>query len=260
MRVSSIVVVCSDLNRNVMHGIVCRGFVWMMVLASEVRVYVLCVWESVCVCERERECVCKKSKNSEQRLRDTESENALARVRDRERARGRPERFGEIERARERQGVLENTRKSEIECERVRDRERQREGERVVCLTECERRHAQKSVREFERVWDTVPVSTTEIAFPLSLAWSLVRTHERTREYEFMSHMNESCLIWMSHVAYEWVMSHMNESCLIWMSHVSYEWAMSHMNESCLIWVSQERILMSTNMSHRTKECSYRAL
>jgi len=25
------------------------------------------------------------------------------------------------------------------------------------------------------------------------------------------------------HVSYEWVMSHMNESCLIWMSHVSYE-------------------------------------
>jgi len=25
-----------------------------------------------------------------------------------------------------------------------------------------------------------------------------------------------------SHVSYEWVMSHMNESCLIWMGHVSY--------------------------------------
>ena len=35
-----------------------------------------------------------------------------------------------------------------------------------------------------------------------------------------------------------WVMSHMNESCLIWMSHVSYEWVMSHMNESCLIWIN----------------------
>jgi len=50
--------------------------------------------------------------------------------------------------------------------------------------------------------------------------------------------MNESCLIWISHVSYEWVMSHMNESCLIWMSHVSYEWVMSHMNESCLICMS----------------------
>jgi len=29
------------------------------------------------------------------------------------------------------------------------------------------------------------------------------------------------------------VMSHMNESCHIWMSHVTYEWVMSHMNESC---------------------------
>ena len=50
--------------------------------------------------------------------------------------------------------------------------------------------------------------------------------------------MNESCLIWMSHVSYEWVMSHMNESCLLWMSHVSYEWVMSSMNESCLIWMN----------------------
>ena len=37
----------------------------------------------------------------------------------------------------------------------------------------------------------------------------------------------------MSHVTYERVMSHMNESCLIWMRHVSYEWVMSHINESC---------------------------
>ena len=37
------------------------------------------------------------------------------------------------------------------------------------------------------------------------------------------------------------VMSHMNESCLIWMSHVSYEWVMSHMNESCLIRTSRAR-------------------
>jgi len=29
----------------------------------------------------------------------------------------------------------------------------------------------------------------------------------------------------------EWVMSHMNESCHIWMSHVTHEWGMSDMNE-----------------------------
>ena len=78
-------------------------------------------------------------------------------------------------------------------------------------------------------------------------------------------YVNESCLIWMSHVSYEWVMSHMNESCLMWMgrvpiSRVSYLWT-SHvandfgkeahetrliqmntsrlvtMNESCRKWV-----------------------
>jgi len=47
--------------------------------------------------------------------------------------------------------------------------------------------------------------------------------------------MNESCLIWLSHVSYEWVMFHMNESCPICMSHVSYAWVMSHMNEINLL-------------------------
>jgi len=42
-----------------------------------------------------------------------------------------------------------------------------------------------------------------------------------------MSHINESCHIWMSRVICEWVMSHVIESCHIWMSHVA------HMNESC---------------------------
>ena len=68
--------------------------------------------------------------------------------------------------------------------------------------------------------------------------------------YEWvMSHINESCRIWMSHVTYEWVMSHMNESCS--MSHVPRVWAMflmyekvpqrrvtSHMNKSYSVWMS----------------------
>jgi len=63
-----------------------------------------------------------------------------------------------------------------------------------------------------------------------------------------MSHMNESCLIWMSHVSYEWVMSHMNESCLIWMSRVSFlyscrchihEWVMSHTQTSHFIYIKE---------------------
>ena len=86
-----------------------------------------------------------------------------------------------------------------------------------------------------------------------------------------MSHINESCPTWMSHVPYEWstsfkgvgcermwmshvpcegvmslineshewVMPYMNKSSPIWMRHVPYEWIMSHMNESCHIWMSQ---------------------
>jgi len=44
-----------------------------------------------------------------------------------------------------------------------------------------------------------------------------------------MSHMTESCHIWLSHVTYEWVMSHMNESWHICMGHVACEWVMSHL-------------------------------
>ena len=62
---------------------------------------------------------------------------------------------------------------------------------------------------------------------------------ESCHTYEWIvSHINESCHIWMSHVTYEWVMSHMNEWFHIWISHVTYEWVTSHMNEPCHIWMS----------------------
>jgi len=76
--------------------------------------------------------------------------------------------------------------------------------------------------------------------------------------YEWvMSHVNESCHMWMSHVTYEWVMPHTNESCHIGMSHVTYEWIMSHVNELCHIWmrhVTHEHV-MSHMMSHTNESC-----
>jgi len=88
-----------------------------------------------------------------------------------------------------------------------------------------------------------------------------------------MSHMYESCHIWMSHVTYECITSHMNAwyhvwnrliaelcgqsspvcvymslvtyecvtshlnaSCHVWMSHVTHKGVTSHINESCAIW------------------------
>ena len=54
----------------------------------------------------------------------------------------------------------------------------------------------------------------------------------------FMSHKSESCHIWMGLVTYGWVMSHKYESCHIWMSHVTYGWVTSHKYESCHIWMS----------------------
>ena len=79
-----------------------------------------------------------------------------------------------------------------------------------------------------------------------------------------MSHVNESCHIWMSCATYEWVTSRTNESCHIRMSHVTYEWVMLHTNESCHIWMSHvthEWVMSHMNesrhtwMSHMNESC-----
>jgi len=70
------------------------------------------------------------------------------------------------------------------------------------------------------------------------------------------SDMNE-CYIWMSRVAYAWVMSHMNESCHMWMSHVTYEWFMSHMNESCPIWIrSVPYVWVMSRLNESCRTCA----
>ena len=58
-----------------------------------------------------------------------------------------------------------------------------------------------------------------------------------------VTHVNESCY------KYQWVMSHMNESCHVWMSHVTYGWVMSHMNASCHIRMSH---VTHMNQSYHT--------
>ena len=97
--------------------------------------------------------------------------------------------------------------------------------------------------------------------------WRISKTEMmsvKKHQYGVMSHMNESCRIWMSHVTYythKRVTSH-DESCHtyewvlpcsmslsthqgseykrmhVWMSHVTYEWVMSRMNESCHVCMS----------------------
>jgi len=52
-----------------------------------------------------------------------------------------------------------------------------------------------------------------------------------------MSHIYKSCLIYMSHVSYIWVIFPTFESCLIHMSHVSHIQVKSHMYESCLLYM-----------------------
>jgi len=78
--------------------------------------------------------------------------------------------------------------------------------------------------------------------FKMDICWACLKDSFPLRYEWVMSHMNESCPIWMSHVCIaarccvnEWVLSHVNVSCSTWMSHVPCDWVMSHMNEYYLI-------------------------
>ena len=53
----------------------------------------------------------------------------------------------------------------------------------------------------------------------------------------------------MIHVTYEWVMSHMNESCHIWMSHVTYERLICVAFED-FYWPSPAHVRMTIAMNH----------
>jgi len=77
-----------------------------------------------------------------------------------------------------------------------------------------------------------------------------------------MSHVDESCLIWMSHVTCQCVTSHVNASCHIWRSHVTCECVMSHglvpwartrPPDLCNLWMSH--VIREWVMSHAIKSC-----
>jgi len=87
----------------------------------------------------------------------------------------------------------------------------------------------------FERTW-LIHMSCMLIHMSYGIYDSLIChvTYACARGW-VLSHMNESCYSWMSHVIYIWVMSNMHEGCHVWIWHVKYEWGMSHMNELCHI-------------------------
>jgi len=94
----------------------------------------------------------------------------------------------------------------------------------------------------------------SQISMEMSLLLPFVGRYESCLIKWVISHTNESCLVQMSHVTYEYVMSHVNESCVnescqtwkcqlmshiryVSMSHVRFEYVMSRVNESCQIWI-----------------------
>jgi len=81
------------------------------------------------------------------------------------------------------------------------------------------------------------------------LRFFVCMTH-RMSEF-FMSHMNESCPIWMSHVPYEWVMSH--DSLICDMYRDSFIYGMPHSYVPSLSWLTHmfaERNVNFMNLSY----------
>jgi len=99
---------------------------------------------------------------------------------------------------------------------------------------------------------------------------AMSRTHGPNITYVWvMSHIRESCHVYMSHVTCVWATSHiwmshvthMNESCHTyewvmshtWMSHVTCVRATSQLKESCNAWlplVSYEWVMSHMNVTH----------
>jgi len=95
------------------------------------------------------------------------------------------------------------------------------------------------SVLSWHRWWDV----THMICVPLS----------RVICRWVMSHMHESCHIFMSHVTCVWGLSPMHESCPVSLSHVTCDWVMSHTSESYHI--SLSHITCNYVVSHMQVSC-----
>ena len=75
-----------------------------------------------------------------------------------------------------------------------------------------------------------------------------------------MSHVNTSFHTWMSQVTHAWDMTHkknhvyMNDSCHVWKSLIALQYVVSHTNESCHKWV--DHVIYKRVMSHINAICS----
>ena len=54
----------------------------------------------------------------------------------------------------------------------------------------------------------------------------------------------------MSHVTHDWVMSHINESCHIWLSHVTYKWIMIPLMNHHMIHLTNHSFNVSSMYHH----------
>ena len=114
-------------------------------------------------------------------------------------------------------------------------------------------RHSPVSMSHGTRMNESCPSYQSVICPTYEWVMANISTSHGTRLNEsWQTYQRVTVCVRMNHVhhinGYEWVMSHMNESCPIWMSHAPYEWVMSHMNASCRIWIMS--IISISHMSH----------
>jgi len=103
----------------------------------------------------------------------------------------------------------------------------------------------------YERIWVTLHMNESCHTYECvtSHIWMSHVTHMHESRHTYAWVTSHICMSHVTHMhdmalrelnlTYEWVVSHMNESCHIWMSRVTYEWVVSHINKAYHPWMTR---------------------